>query len=200
MKSQIMKLKKALCLGATLSTISLMAVTSHAEQQLKVFGSVGSASHEFGDSNNAFDDSATSYGLGGLLRFNQNFAAEFRYDNLGEIEQLFADTTGAHTDMLSLEGYSLGVLGGVPIGDTASIYAKVGVMFWDAEAQYMNNTLRASDEGNSFYFGFGGEFMVSNEMSVAIEYTMMEADTVLGGNREQTYTVNNIALTLGYSF
>ncbi|WP_053981085.1 porin family protein [Marinagarivorans algicola] len=195
-----MKLKKVLCLSVALSTMSVMAATSYAEQQLKVFASVGSASHEFGDGNYAFDDSATSYGLGGLLRFNQNFAAEFRYDNLGEIEQLFADNTGSHTDGLSLEGYSVGVLGGIPVGDTASIYAKVGVMFWDAEAQYMNNTLYASDEDNSFYFGFGGEFMVSNEMSVAIEYTMMEADVTFGGNREQAYTVNNIALTLGYSF
>lgn len=195
-----MKLQKTVFLSAAISIASFMtATTSQAEQHVKIFGSIGSASHEIGEGNYAFDDSDTSYGIGGLFRFSENFAAEFRYDELGEVEQRFADGAGGHKDAVSLEGYSFGVLGGVPVGTTANVYAKAGIMLWDAQAQYMNNTSSESDDGDSFYFGFGGEFMVSNEMSVAIEYTMIEADTRFEGG-EQKYTVNNLALTLGYSF
>ena len=95
----------------------------------------------------------------------------------------------------SFKGYSLGLQAGIPVSENFRLYAKTGIMFWDLEATaeitttvnqgatldpsqsitpFQRSTVEFDD--NDFYFGFGGEFLLNDAVSIGLEYTLIDVD------------------------
>lgn len=214
---------------------SLLASPSFAaDSQYSIFGSLGRASHDIPE---FIDGSDTSFGLGGLYQFNENFSLEVRYDNYGEADQQasqafalaiqdevqlgiraesgdnsvnISDTTLVNA--IETTALSFGVIGGLPIGEQFNLYAKLGISFWDTDisadigftisadtvpAQRVSvNEPVFDDSGNDFYFGFGGKYAFTDNVSLAAEYTLLDIEIDEGGD----YGIDNLSLQLIYSF
>lgn len=162
-----------------------------------IFGGLGQASYDVdGDS-----DSATSFGLGGGYKINENFAIEFRYDDFGEIEDSFSEGGDSVSVSFSASALALSLKAGIPANETLFLYARVGFSLWDVEASvretFGGNSASAtgSNDGNDLHFGFGAEFAASETVSLGADYTMLAMD--LDG---LDLDISNLSLFVSYSF
>jgi len=86
-----------------------------------------------------------------------------------------------------VDGFNLSVLGSWPFNEQFSAFAKLGVLFWDAEARGFGD-----DSGEDFSWGIGADFNVTGNLTVRGEYQMFEI--------EDTDSVDLASLSLIYRF
>lgn len=122
-------------------------------------------------------DSAFKF-FGGYM-FNRHFGLEAAYVDLGELSYsgnfLGTPVTGGTVE---LSGVSVSALGAVPIGERFSIFGKIGLFMWDAEARDTTGGLpfSASDEGTDLAFGVGLGYHFTPHLGVRAEWEMLTTD------------------------
>ena len=79
---------------------------------------------------------------------------------------------------MELSGVSVSALGAVPIGERFSIFGKIGLFMWDAEARDTTGGLpfSASDEGTDLAFGVGLGYHFTPHLGVRAEWEMLTTD------------------------
>ncbi len=140
----------------------------------------------------SFDDALTSVGVTGLsskvdendtaykaylgYRFNEHFAVEGGYVDLGAAQYKASFTGGnAKVDWES-HGVFVEAVGILPVGDAFSLFAKGGAYFSDNEADIEatgpggSASESLNDDGTSFVFGLGGEYAFSKTVSLRAEW------------------------------
>lgn len=115
------------------------------------------------------DDSDVGFKIFGGLKFNQYFAAEAGYVNLGEVSASFSGV-GVEVDA---DGFQLAAVGTYPI-EQFSLLGKVGIYFWDLEASAGGTSI--SDDGTDIMFGIGGAFHFTPQLSVRGEWERFDFD------------------------
>ncbi len=115
------------------------------------------------------DDDDVGFKIFGGLKFNQYFAAEAGYVNLGEVS---ATLLGVGVDV-DADGFQLAAVGMYPI-EQFSLLGKVGIYFWDLEASGGGATV--SDDGTDIMFGIGGAFHFTPQLSVRGEWERFDFD------------------------
>jgi opacity protein-like surface antigen len=167
-------MKKVLSSIVCLSAMS--APAAFAEPQFGVFGGLGQSKFTAADPGGSLSKTDTGFSLGGLYKFNDNFALEGRYDDFGAFENKAVDST----DFIKVaaSALSLGVRAGVPVSDLVNIYARLGASQWDLDADRKDagEVSSASDSGTELYYGFGVEFSLSPRWSITAEYSGLEPD------------------------
>ena len=114
------------------------------------------------------EDSDTSFKLYWGAKTHRNFAFEVAYIDMGE-----SVITG-NLDTLTIEAASLNpsIFGIVPVSYNLDIFAKVGLMYWEAKkfsSGTFNGTI-SSSEGMDATFGFGANFGVSRNFALRAEF------------------------------
>jgi OOP family OmpA-OmpF porin len=140
---------------------------------------VGAGLGYFSVDTGGFDGSDTSWKVFGGYRMNQYFAAELEYIDGGS-----PDDRGFE---VSVDGFNASVLGSWPFSEQFSAFAKLGMLFWDAEAQGFGD-----DSGEDFSWGIGADFNFTENFTVRGEYQMFDI--------EDTDTVDNLALSVIWRF
>ncbi|HSS66877.1 MAG TPA: outer membrane beta-barrel protein, partial [Gammaproteobacteria bacterium] len=97
------------------------------------------------------DDSDVGFKVFGGFKFNQYFAAEAGYADLGEVS---ASAPGV-TATAEVDGFQVAAVGSYPI-EQVSLLAKVGIYAWDGEIS--TNVGNFDDDGTDIMFGLGGAF------------------------------------------
>ena len=110
-----------------------------------------------------FDGSDTAWKVFGGYRFNEYFAGELEYLDGGE-----PDDGGFE---ISVDGFNASVVGSWPVKDPFAGFAKVGMLFWDAEARGFGD-----DSGEDFSWGVGADFDVTDHVTIRGEYQMFEIE------------------------
>jgi len=149
--------------------------TALAESGFFVAGSLGKAnlSENFDDFN--VDTDSTAFRITAGWRFNDYFAVEAGYNNFGRFEQT-VDVEGVPTEIsLEADGFTLGGLGFVPLGDRFSLFARAGAYFWDGNAE-INSATAAKPEDANFYFGAGIRFALSDKLSATADGSRYDLD------------------------
>jgi OmpA-OmpF porin, OOP family len=108
------------------------------EGLVTIFESVGL---DVTDLTSTIDDSGTGYGLAGGNQFNDHFALEFAYVDVGSVEYRASATVtdgvnvaNADVDLeSSAHGPILSALGILPIGERFSVFGRVGFSFLSAK-------------------------------------------------------------------
>jgi OOP family OmpA-OmpF porin len=140
------------------------------------------------------EDSDTSFKVYGGAKTHRNFAFEVAYIDLGE--SVITDNVDALT--IEAAGINSSVFGIIPASNNLDIFAKVGLMYWEAKKSSsgtFNGTI-ASSEGLDITFGFGANFGVSRTFALRAEF---EKFPRVGG--EQTTGESGVTLiTLGAAF
>jgi len=78
-----------------------------------------------------FDDSDTGFKIFGGYSWNQNFAAEVTYFDLGEASGSFG--VGDNFDV-GVSGFGVSAVGTLPLGDMFSLFGKIGYASYDIDA------------------------------------------------------------------
>lgn len=207
---------KKLALIAVLATLT--SAPAYAAEGFYALGSLGWSSLDI--DKGQVDSELTSAGATGLssstdsgdfayklqfgYQFNDNFAIEGGYIDLGKASYSATFTGGNANAEVKVRGINLSALGIYPINDTFSIFGKVG--FIDA---HVKETASASGPGGSATasasstdikptVGFGGTYKVNEKVGIRAEYEFFNK---LGNHRTTgEANVNLLSAGLVYKF
>ena len=99
----------------------------------------------------------------------------------------------------------LGINAGAPLTEAFSLYAKLGIAFWDSELSITgsNNfgfyTEKLDSSGNDLYFGFGGKFDLDEIFLIGAEYTKLDTEFEDKGESSD-YNIGNLSAFTSYTF
>ncbi len=76
-----------------------------------------------------------------------------------------------HGFSIDLTGWDLAVRGILPLGDRGEVFAKVGWVWWDVNADEFG-----SDNGNDLMYGVGGGFRFTDHFGLRAEWERMDIE------------------------
>jgi len=134
---------------------------------------------------NGSSKSDTAWKLYGGFRLNPNIAAEFFYANLGKFSRN-ADGSGTNTSSatvnfslgseLKITGFGVAALLGAPLSDQWNVFAKPGLLYWDAKrtstttAGGGTQSGSISKNGTSPSVGVGTSYTFTDKLSARLEW------------------------------
>lgn len=140
---------------------------------------VGAGIGEFGVDVGGFDGSDTGFKLFGGYHFNKYFGLELEYLDGGTVED-----SGLELDVSGFNASGIGVL---PVGENFSLFAKLGMLFWDVDTNGFG-----SDSGEDFSWGIGAGYSFTDQFGMRLEYQGFEI--------EDTDMVDMISLGASWKF
>ncbi|MDH5619528.1 MAG: porin family protein [Gammaproteobacteria bacterium] len=153
----------------------LIPVTAFADSGFFLAASVGSA--ELSEDFDGFDVDvdSTAYRITAGWRFSDYLAVEGGYHNFGDFEQPF-NIAGTPTDVsLKADGFTIGGIGSLPLGDRFALFARAGAFFWDGDAD-INNVTQAKPEDTNLYLGAGARLALSERLSLTADASRYDLD------------------------
>lgn len=164
---------------ATLSLTVTALPARAADNGIYLGGSLGQGGVQFEDALDEFDleydASSTAFKLIAGWRFLDWLAVEANYVDLGSGDDT-VEGTRIETDVSGVTG---SVVAFLPVGPV-DLFARGGVILWDAEVEADDFDLSGSEDGTDFTWGVGAQFRVWS-LSLRAEYERFEiedADTV----------------------
>jgi OmpA-OmpF porin, OOP family len=163
------------------------------------------------DGESSLEDSDTTWSLFAGYRFNDYFALEAGYTNLGTSEyraEGLIDVPGpgfAEANMgidFEATGISAGLIAGVPLGETFDLHGSLGLLFSKTEITVMGGSggFDASDSvsGNDqdVFYGAGLGWRVGKSVSLSVDYHLYK-DV---GSEDDTGETDINSVTLGAAF
>ena len=129
------------------------------------------------DNGVSFEDSDTGWKVFAGYAFNEYFAVEGAWVDFGDFnDNIFDPFFGISLPVsLDLDGFSVSGVGSYPIGESASVFGKVGVWSWDVDAKALG--ISSDDSGTDVMFGVGGSYSFTDALSVRAEWERFKADS-----------------------
>jgi OOP family OmpA-OmpF porin len=179
-----MKIRKVLVASA-LALSGLLAAT-HASAQAFVGGSIGQSDIDSDITaglitSGSTDGKDTAFKVFGGYMFNRHFGVEGAYVNLGEVSysgDFFGDlVTGGKVEV---SGFNVAALGSYPISEQFSVFGKIGLFIWEAEASDVTGGVpfSAKDDGTDISFGLGVGYDFTRNLGVRGEWERFKLDEV----------------------
>ena len=154
--------------SALVLTFVLLAGTSMAHAGLYVGASYGEAAIKEEDSGLSFDSNDSGYKVFAGWSFLKFVGAEASYVDFGSQK----DTISPGTDLsVDTTGWDVFVVGQLPFGKHFELFAKAGVIVWDA-SQSASGLINgdSSDNGNDPAYGAGLKFHFAHFFGIRLEY------------------------------
>jgi len=130
------------------------------------------------------DGKDTAWKLFGGYMFNRHFGIEGAYVNLGEVTYSGEFFGSPVTDgKVEITGFSVAALGNLPINEQFSVFGKLGLFVWEAEASDITGGVpfSAKTDGTDLMFGIGLGYQFTRNLGVRAEYEMFAADEADAG-------------------
>lgn len=163
--------KTSLSVAVLLAT-AMIGSSVHAAEQNRFFveAGVGMSSADTGinGSGVSVDEDDVFFSIGAGYGFNNMFAMEAGYIDLGEVK--VSVPASAYTATGSADGFYFGPRLTLEITPQFDAYGRVGVLAWDAEVKDSNG-FSASDDGTDVYFGIGAAYKISDQVSLGADWT-----------------------------
>ena len=128
---------------------------------------VGAGVGEFGLEIDGFDDSDTAFKVFGGYRFIRYLGVELEYIDGGTAEDF-----GLEVDV---SGFNLSLMGILPAGENLDLFAKLGMIAWDADAPGIG-----SDSGEDLSWGIGAGYAFTDNLGARLEYQGFEIEDADG--------------------
>jgi OmpA-OmpF porin, OOP family len=179
-------MKASKFLAASALALSAMLASTQALAQFFIGGSIGQGDIDDDvtegliTSDTVFDGKDTAYKIFGGYMFSRHFGVEAAYVNFGEAtysgDFVGSPVTGGKVE---IDGFNLSAIGSLPITEQFSIFGKVGLFLWDAEASDTTAGMPFSfkDDGSDISFGIGLGYNFTRNLGVQAEWEMFKTDT-----------------------
>ena len=122
------------------------------------------------------DDTDTGYKLFGGYQFNEYFALEGGYFNLGESSFTINTTPAGRFDSkTSVSGFNLDAVAIWPIADMFSMYGRFGVNYAEAKNDYSTTGIvtvansSSKEKKGDYKYGIGFQFKFSDNVDIRVE-------------------------------
>ena len=125
------------------------------------------------------DGKDTAFKIFGGFMFNRHFGIEGAYVDLGEVSYSgsFGGTpvTGGKVEV---SGVNISALGAFPVNEQFSIFGKIGLFIWDAEASDVTGGVpfSAKIDGTDVSFGVGASYSFTRNLALRAEWEMFKTD------------------------
>ncbi len=133
-----------------------------------VGASVGGSIYQ--DACDGGEDSDTAANVYVGYQFNENFAVEGGYHDLGSINSMVGNCSSPEPIDPSADGLSVSVLGRAPVSDRVAVFGRAGAMFWNMDVDASANAPAVSDNGVSPLAGVGVGVAISERIEGRVEY------------------------------
>jgi OOP family OmpA-OmpF porin len=125
------------------------------------------------------DGKDSAWKIFGGYMFNRHFGVELAYVDLGEATYSgqfgVQPVTGGTVEM---NGFNVSVLGAYPVSEQFSIFGKVGLFAWEAQARDTTSGVpfSATRDGADISFGVGAGYQFTRSFGVRAEWEMFATD------------------------
>ena len=119
---------------------------------------------------NGFDEDDTGGKIFGGYNFNDYFAIEGAYFDLGDISD--------GNNSAEIDGVSLAVVGKVPVSNSFSVFGKVGGHEWDADTTGGISGQASSSGDSDAFYGIGAEYRINQSISLRGEIERYEVEDI----------------------
>jgi hypothetical protein len=160
---------------ALLGLAVLFSSTVHADG-LSLGASVGYVNVEDNEPGFDFEANDTGYKLFAAYEFSNHLGIEAGYIDFGEPNDQFQGLSGE----IDASGWNLYGVGNLPLSDGVDLFAKAGIVSWDADS-IIDGVLVDTSDGNDLALGFGGRWNVNESLGFRAEadwFDIDEADSV----------------------
>ena len=144
----------------------------------------------------ALDETDSTWSINLGYDINENVAFEVGYRDLGQASITATNnlTASAYGNTVTInagssikaeaDGFTLGMVGKLPVADSFNLNATLGVFFWDAKVTAtgsgtVNGTAYAgsyseSDDGTDAYAGIGAKYDINDNFALGLQWTFYD--------------------------
>jgi OOP family OmpA-OmpF porin len=174
-------------LGA-LTAAAALAVAGQAAAQGYLGGSIGQSDYDEGVAGGLItsgqvDGKDNGFKIFGGYMFQPNFGVELAYVDLGAASYsgdfFGAPVTGGKVEAT---GLNISALGRLPLSGAFSLFGKIGLFMWEADASDITGGVPFSDsaDGNDLSFGVGLAYDFTRNLGARVEWERFDADGDVG--------------------
>ena len=147
-----------------LATAAAVTLLWSSAGQAEIFLGAGIGQSDIDDSAHAvsLDETDSAWKLYGGMMFTDNFGFEAGWTDLGDASSGAVDT---ETEAM----YAAGVIA-APLVENFSVYAKLGIAFWDQDINTSNY------DGEDLMYGIGAKYRLADQFHVRLEWEQYDAD------------------------
>ena len=147
-----------------LATAAAVTLLWSSAGQAEIFLGAGIGQSDIDDSAHAvsLDETESAWKLYGGMMFTDNFGFEAGWTDLGDASSGAVDT---ETEAF----YAAGVIA-APLVENFSVYAKLGIAFWDQDINTSNY------DGEDLMYGIGAKYRLADQFHVRLEWEQYDAD------------------------
>jgi OOP family OmpA-OmpF porin len=128
---------------------------------------VGAGIGDFGVDVDGFSGSDTGFKVFGGYQFMKYLGVELEYLDGGTVEDFGTE--------IDVSGFNLSGMGILPVGEKFNLFAKLGMIFWDADVSG-----GGSDSGEDFSWGIGAGYSFTDQFGMRLEYQGFEIEDADG--------------------
>jgi OmpA-OmpF porin, OOP family len=168
---------------AALALTAAMAAQADVQPGFYAGASIGTTKlTDDGLESSAFDvdDSDTGFKIFGGYSFNNNFAVELSYFDLGEVSGVLDDPFfGDIAFDVGVSGFNASVVGRLPVAETFSLFGKLGFASYDLEAHATVSGFGSGSDSSSesdLTYGVGAALSVGPQWELRAEYEAINVD------------------------
>lgn len=177
-----MKIKKVVVASA-LALSGLLAATQ-ASAQAFVGASIGQSDVDEDITaglvtSGSVDSKDNAFKVFGGYMFNRHFGVEGAYVDLGEVSYsgffFGSPVTGGKVEAT---GFNVAALGSYPVTEEFSVFGKIGLFIWEAEASDTTGGVpfSAKTDGTDISFGLGVNYQFTRNLGVRAEWERFKLD------------------------
>lgn len=168
---------------ATLALTAAMAAQADVQPGFYAGGSIGTTKLKddgFVSAGFDVDDSDTGFKIFGGYSFNNNFAIELSWFDLGEVSGGFNDPFFGDINFdVGVSGLNASAVGRVPVSETFSLFGKLGVASYDLDARATVAGIGSGSDSQSetdLTYGVGAALSFGGQWEVRAEFEAINVD------------------------
>lgn len=142
-----------------------------ADDGLSLGASYGYVNIEDSDQGFSFDAADTGYKFFGSYMFKNGFGIEGGYIDFGAPD----DSLLGQTAKIDAEAWSLYGVGALGLSDSFDLFAKAGVVSWEADS-LIDGVLVGADDGEDLALGIGARFNSGGALGLRAEFEWFDID------------------------
>jgi OmpA-OmpF porin, OOP family len=135
----------------------------------------------FDDAGIDVDDSDTGFKIFGGYSFNNNFAVELSYFDLGEVNGAFNEPFVGNVSFdVGISGFNASAVGRLPVSDTFSLFGKLGFASYDVDGHVSIAGVGSGSDSSSetdLSYGVGAALSFGGQWEARIEYEAIDVDS-----------------------
>ena len=171
-------------IGRAMIAAALVLAASQASAQAYLGGSVGQSDIDEQITTGlitggSVDGKDNAFKIFGGYMFNRHFGIEGAYVDLGEVSYTCnSRDTMATGGRLDITGINSAPLGAVAVYEQFSVFGKIGLFLWDAEANDTTGgaAFSAKEDGTDLSFGVGVGYNFTRNLGIRAEWEMFDTN------------------------